>query len=118
MRAHGSVSGVQNINVNQGTLALTCNTTVDNATAGSICVNSGATLSVGNSAPVPGVNISKPLVMSGGTLQTDDASSNGNATIAANISLNAMPTALNGSEQLSPFHRWPRPTFMPRPAPR
>ena len=62
------VTGVQNINVNQGTLALTYNTTLDNATAGSIYINSGAALSVGNYGASPGVNILKPLVISGGTL--------------------------------------------------
>ena len=94
-QASALVSGVQNININQGTLALTYNTTVDNAAPGSIYVNNGATLSVGNYGATPGVSILKPLAMNGGTLQTDSTGSNGNATIAANISLNAMPTLGN-----------------------
>jgi autotransporter-associated beta strand protein len=100
--AAASVSGVQNINITQGTLALTGNTVVDNSVPGDICVNSGAVLSVGNWGATPGVSIAKPLVMAGGTLQTDSGGRNGNATITADISLNAMPT-LNATLQTCPI---------------
>jgi len=85
----GGVTGVQNININGGTLAVVNNTSVDNSFPGSIFVNPGGILSVGNYGSTPGIVESKPIVMAGGLLQTDTTTANGNATIAAAISLNS-----------------------------
>ena len=83
------VTGVKNININQGTLAVTDAGTVNNNVAGSIFLNSTGTLSVGNYASLTGVVINKPIVMNGGTLQTDSTGTNGNATLTTGISLTA-----------------------------
>jgi autotransporter-associated beta strand protein len=84
-----TVTGVKNININQGTLIVADNGSINNSVPGSITINGGGTLSVGNYAATTGVVISKPIVLAGGTLQTDSASANGNATITLPISLNA-----------------------------
>lgn len=83
------VTGVKNININQGTVIVADNSTVDNTVAGSIFLNSAGTLSLGNYGATTGVVINKPIVMAGGALQTDTTGANGNATLAVPISLNA-----------------------------
>ena len=83
------VTGVKNININQGTLVVADTSTVDNTVPGSIFLNPTGTLSIGNYASLTGVVINKPLVMAGGTLQTDSTGTNGNATLTTGISLNA-----------------------------
>lgn len=83
------VTGVRNINIIQGTLVVADTSTVDNSVPGSIILNSTGALSIGNYASPTGVVINKPLVMSGGSLRTDSTGTNGNATVAAPISLNS-----------------------------
>ena len=68
-------------------------TTIDNSQPGSIYVNSGGTLSVNNDFQT--VTIQKPIVMAGGVFQTQvsgDDGNDGNAAIAASISLNSIGT--------------------------
>ena len=89
-RATRLVSGVKDINVNQGTLVVADSSTVNNSVAGSIILNPTGIFSVGNYASLTGVTISKPFVMNGGTLQTDSTGTNGNATLSTGISLNAV----------------------------
>ena len=85
-----TVSGLQNININQGELSFEVGTSVDNSTPGSIVVGSGGTLGVADfGAPV---SIVKPIVMAGGVLETTQLSTFGNATIAATIALNTTGT--------------------------
>ncbi len=86
-----TVTNVKNINVNSGVLALENNVTVDNSTPGSIFLNTGGTLSIGNWGSTPGVVINKPIVMAGGTLSTDNNSGNGTAAIPSGtpITLNS-----------------------------
>lgn len=90
-------TGLANININAGRLVVADSTTVDNLSPGSIFVNTTGTLSVGNYAGV--VSIVKPIVMAGGTIVTDSAGTNGNATIDAPVSLNA--TGLLGPQATS-----------------
>ncbi len=89
-----SVNNVGNINVNAGTLALEGNATVNNSTAGSITINTGGTLSIGNWGSTTGVVINKPIVMAGGTLQTDNATANGNAAIPSTTAISLNNTGL------------------------
>ena len=84
------VTGVKDINVNQGTLVVADSSTVNNTVAGNINLNPTGTLSVGNYASLTGVVINKPIVMNGGTLRTDSTGTNGNATLTTGISLNAV----------------------------
>ena len=84
------VTGVKDININQGTLVVTDSSTVNNTVAGSIFLNPTGTLSVGKYASLTGPVINKPFVMNGGTLQTDSTGTNGNATLTTGISLNAV----------------------------
>ena len=84
------VTNVKDIVIDAGMLGFEENVTVNNATPGSIIINSGGTLGVGNAGGMYGVSVQKPLVFAGGTLQTDDASAaNGNAAIDAPITLDA-----------------------------
>lgn len=80
-------TGLANININAGRIVVADTATVDNLSPGSIFVNTNGALDVGNYNGF--VTIDKPIVMAGGTIVTDAASANGNATIAAPISLNA-----------------------------
>jgi autotransporter-associated beta strand protein len=84
-------TGLANININAGRIVVADATTIDNTVAGSIFVNTTGTLDVGdfNTGGAPLVSILKPIVFAGGTMVTDAASTAGNATIAAPISLNA-----------------------------
>ena len=84
------VTGVKDININQGTLVVADSSTVNNTVAGNINLNPTGTLSVGNYASLTGVVINKPIVMNGGTLRTDSTGTNGNATLTTGISLNAV----------------------------
>ncbi len=85
------MTGVANININAGRLVVANSATVDNIAPGSIFVNTNGTLDVGdyNAGGAQTVSILKPIVMAGGSITTDAASNNGNATIDAPISLNA-----------------------------
>ena len=84
------VTGVKDININQGTLVVADSSTVNNTVAGNINLNPTGTLSVGNYASLTSVVINKPIVMNGGTLRTDSTGTNGNATLTTGISLNAV----------------------------
>jgi autotransporter-associated beta strand protein len=97
--AAAAVTGVQNININNGTLALANNTTVDNNSPGSIFINSSGFLDVGNWGSSPGVVVNKPIVLAGGTLETDTTATgnSGNGTIAAGITLNS-----GGTDTIAP----------------
>ena len=83
-----TVNNVKNININAGTLSVLDDTTINNSQPGSIYVNSGGTLSVGNYG-LGNPTIQKPIVMGGGVFQTDTTGTSGNAVIATNISLNS-----------------------------
>jgi autotransporter-associated beta strand protein len=89
--AGASITGVKNININSGTLSLANNITVDNNTPGSIFINSSGFLDVGNWGSSPGVVVNKPIVLAGGTVETDTTATgaSGNATIAAGVTLNS-----------------------------
>ena len=89
--AVASITGVKNINLNGGTLSLANNITVDNNTPGSIFINSSGFLDAGNWGSSPGVVVNKPIVLAGGTVETDTTATGagGNATIAAGITLNS-----------------------------
>jgi fibronectin-binding autotransporter adhesin len=84
-------TGLANININAGRIVVANATTIDNTVPGSIFINTTGTLDVGdyNAGGAPNVSILKPIVMAGGTIVTDAASNQGNATIVAPISLNA-----------------------------
>jgi fibronectin-binding autotransporter adhesin len=84
-----TISGIGNININQGSLTLELNATVDNAVPGSIYVNTSGTLGVGNWGGSPGVSVLKPIVLNGGSLCTTSTGGLGNAVIAAAVRLNA-----------------------------
>ncbi|HEV2970905.1 MAG TPA: autotransporter-associated beta strand repeat-containing protein [Pirellulales bacterium] len=85
------MTGVANININAGRLVVANAATIDNTVAGSIFINTTGTLDLGDytAGGAPDVFILKPIVMAGGTIVTDAASNQGNATIGAPISLNA-----------------------------
>src|SRR5208283_4880068 len=88
---HGTaITGVKNCNVSSGTL-IVAGSVLDNSQPGSIYVNSGGVFQVGEYAGLA-VSILKPIVMTGGTIETSDTGSDGNATIAAAISLNSTAT--------------------------
>ncbi len=84
-----NVTGIKDLNIDAGILQIAGKVTVDNATSGVINVNAGGTLSVGNYSIGTGVNISKPISLNGGTLQSDATRASGNATIAAALTLNS-----------------------------
>ncbi len=110
LNTNWTVAGVKNLYVNSGTLGVISNyftTGIDNSQPGSIFVNSGGVFCVGSTLPnYGGVSIVKPIVMSGGTLQTIFTDigrpAAGSAAIAAAISLNTTGTlALQASSSLT-----------------
>ena len=82
-----TIDRVKDIKINAGTLSVIEQVTINNSQPGSIYVNTGGILSVGNYGYT--VTIQKPIVMAGGILQADTNGANGNATITTNFSLNA-----------------------------
>ena len=98
-----SVAGVKDFYISCGTFGVTAGNNggsptvveIDNSSPGSIYINSGGVLSVSNGygGASGGVLIDKPIVMAGGTFQTEYASCltgvDPNASIGVNISLNA-----------------------------
>ena len=85
--------GVKDLVVNSGAVFIEFGATVNNDNPGSITLNAGGSFGVGSyGAPV---TVLKPIVLNGGSLGTAATGTNGDATIAAGVTLSVPAATIN-----------------------